>query len=99
MIRKVYKELGPSINESGVIDITVSYDDTWMTRGYKSIYGVGCVVEVITGLVLDFGILSLYCHGCASASACYGRTHTRELEEWKAGHTDCSCSYQKVNES
>ena len=64
-----------------------------MTRGYKSIYGVGCVVEVITGLVLDFGILSIYCHGCASASARYGGTHTRELEEWKAEHTDCNCSY------
>ena len=54
IVRKVYKDLDPSIDESGVIDLTVSFDGTWMTRGHKSLYGIGCVVEVVTGLVIDF---------------------------------------------
>jgi hypothetical protein len=48
VVRKAHKELDPSIDENGIIDITVSYDGTWMTRGFKSMYGAGCVVDVIT---------------------------------------------------
>ena len=45
VVRKAHKELDPSIDENGIIDITVSYDGTWMTRGFKSMYGAGCVVD------------------------------------------------------
>ena len=46
VVRKAHKELDLSIDENGTIDITVSDDGT-------SMYGVGCVVDVITALVLD----------------------------------------------
>ena len=29
----------------GVVDIDVSYDGSWQTRGYKSMSGLGCVIE------------------------------------------------------
>ena len=42
-------------------DIMVSFDCTWIKRGYKSKYGIAFVIEY-TGLVIDFEILSQYCH-------------------------------------
>ena len=61
IVRNVYKRLDPSIDESGVMDLMVSFDGSWMTRGHSSLYGIGCVVEMVTGLVIYFTILSLYC--------------------------------------
>ena len=90
VVRQVYKELNPSIDEDGPIDITVSFGGSWMTRGHRSNYGIGCVVEVVTGLVLDLAILSLYCQGCAMASTCYGGKHTAK---WHDKHTDCNQNY------
>ena len=55
VIRRFY----PSIGHDDTIDLTVSYDGSWMTRGHKSLYGIGCVVEVVTGLVIDLQVMSL----------------------------------------
>ena len=55
-------------------------------------YGIGCMVDIITGLVIDFVVLSMYCHGCACASAQYGGTHTAHFLQWKANHSEeCLC--------
>ena len=51
-ICRAYRDLDRSISESDVIDLTVSYDGSWMTRGHKSLYGIGCVVDVVTGQVI-----------------------------------------------
>ena len=40
-------------------DIMVSFDGTWMKRGYKSKYGIAFVIEYYTGLVINFEILSM----------------------------------------
>ena len=53
IVRNVYKRLDPSIDESGVMDLMVSFDGSWMTQGHSSLYGIGCVVEMVTGLVID----------------------------------------------
>ena len=44
--------------------ICVSYDGTWMKRGFTSQYGVGVAIDILTGLVIDYEVMSLYCHGC-----------------------------------
>ena len=49
-----------------------------MTRGHKSKYGFGCVVEIETGLVINFVTVSLYCYNCAGAAARYGGEDTDE---------------------
>jgi len=93
VVRKAHKELDPSIDENGIIDITVSYDGTWMTRGFKSLYGAGCVVDVITGLVLDFSVKSLYCQTCTSAKARLG-ADTPEFDTWFERHfNECNINY------
>ena len=40
------------------LDIHVSYDGTWMKRGYKSHIGVGFVIKCNTGFVVEYVILS-----------------------------------------
>ena len=93
VVRKAHKELDPSIDENGIIDITVSYDGTWMTRGFKLMYGAGCVVDIITGLVLDFSVKSLYCQTCTSAKARLG-ADTPEFDSWFEGHFgECNVNY------
>ena len=93
IVRKVYKDHDPSIDESGVIDIAVSYDSTWMTRGHKSMHGIGRIVEVVTGLVIDFTILSLYCQSCSAAATRYGSRETKDFQDWHQLHNDCNVNY------
>ena len=59
VIRRAYRDIDPSIGHDDTIDLTVSYDGSWMTRDHKSLYGIGCVVEVNTGLVIDLRVMSL----------------------------------------
>lgn len=59
-VHEIYRELGGAPN-----NIDVIYDGTWMTRGHTSHIGVGCVIELYSGLVLDHCVLSNYCHGCS----------------------------------
>ena len=86
------------IEEDDVIDLAVSFDGSSMTRGHKSLYGIGCVVDIITGLVIHFVVLSVYCHGCACANARYGGTCTVTFLQWKANHRDCNINYSGSSE-
>lgn len=60
MLEEIYRELG-----SAPGNIVVMYDRTWLTRGHKSHVGVGRVIQLDSGLVLDHCVLSNYCHGCS----------------------------------
>ena len=93
VVRRVYCERDPSLPADGVIDLTVSYDGSWMTRGNRSLYGIGCVIDVVTGLVLDFAVLLRYCQRYTYASTRYGGEATAEFRQWKASHTDCQANY------
>ena len=53
-------------NKEAVINIQVSFDGTWQKRGFSSNYGVGVCIDVLTGLVIDYEVLSLYCQSCKS---------------------------------
>ena len=85
VIRGVYGDL---MDDDGVIDMTVSYDGTWQKRGLTSHHGVGVAIEVQTGLVVDYEVLSNYCHACALAENKFG-TDTTALLAWQAAHTAC----------
>ena len=50
------------------------------------------MVDIITSLVIDFVVLSMYCHGCACANVRYG-THTANYLQWKVNHRDCNINY------
>ncbi|KAH7945181.1 hypothetical protein HPB49_007388 [Dermacentor silvarum] len=59
-VRQLYKEL----DIQNANNIAVSFDGSWMTRGNSSHIGVGAVIELFTGLVLDYVVLSNFCAGC-----------------------------------
>lgn len=63
VVRK-YEELGIFPDENGVLNVQVSYG-TWLTSGHSSHIGVGFVVEIYTGYVLDVEVMSTYCVQCA----------------------------------
>lgn len=58
-VAAAYMELYPNpedgiISKDGSIDIAVSFDGSWQTRGFSSKTGVACVVDLLTGYVIDY---------------------------------------------
>ena len=91
-IRRVYREIDPSPAEDAVI--VVSFDGSWMTRGHKSAYGIGCVIDNVTGLCIDLAVFSLYCQRCSYAQRCFGGRATDEFREWFETHReDCNHNF------
>lgn len=72
-VRLAHIEENPELEGKEIIDISVSYDGTWHTRGHRSNYGIGCVIDVLTGLVVDFEIMSKYCHACVITEKLLGK--------------------------
>ena len=50
---------------SQLLDVAVSFDGTWHHRGFKSSHGVGVVMSIDTGEVLDVEVLSKDCSICS----------------------------------
>ncbi|GFY05474.1 hypothetical protein TNCV_218561 [Trichonephila clavipes] len=44
-----------------------TFDGTWLTRGHTSLIGVGCVIDMLTGYVVDFKVMSKVCRHCSVA--------------------------------
>lgn len=100
-VRQVYRELDndsrpatTSNDTTGPIDLAVSFDGTWHKRGFTSNYGVGVVIELHTGLVIDYCVLSKYSHTCAITKRELGED-SQEFSFWFEGHKpDCSINYK-----
>ena len=61
-VHRVHAEMyGPCV---GPRHLDVSYDGTWKKRGFQSPFGVGFVIDTLTGLVIDYAVLSKYCVEC-----------------------------------
>ena len=61
-VRREHEEIYGESN--GHLQLAVSYDGSWKTRGFHSLFGIGFVIEVLTGLVIDYVIRSKYCVEC-----------------------------------
>lgn len=77
-VRQLYNEL--NLDNPG--NISVSFDGSWMTRGHSSHIGVGAVVELFTGLVLDYVVFSNFCAGCERGP----KEGDPSYEAWKESH-------------
>ena len=82
-IREAHLGVGNMPGTDGILNISVSYDGTWQKRGYHSHNGVGVVIDVLTGLVLDFEVLSNTCRTCTQMK---DKLTCEEFEEWSKGH-------------
>ena len=56
---------GFSPDASGILDIAVSFDGSWQTRGHHSNIGIGFVIDASTGAVLDYEVQSKLCRICS----------------------------------
>ena len=61
LLRSLLRSDDNSIEESSVMDITVSFDGTWHHRGFKSSHRVDVAMSVDTGDFLDLVVLSKSC--------------------------------------
>jgi hypothetical protein len=96
VVHNVYKAMNVEVDNDGILDIAVSFDGSWLTRGkggHSSLIGVGAVVELLTGLVIDFSVKSKYCHSYTLAKHRFGGEDTEEFQTWKVDHGSCSINY------
>ncbi|GBN77789.1 hypothetical protein AVEN_59582-1 [Araneus ventricosus] len=64
-----------------------------MLRGYRSLLGVGIVVDIITGYVVDFEIMSKVCRFCSNAANELGK-ESAEFNIWYEGHrNECGINH------
>ncbi|GFX43981.1 uncharacterized protein TNCV_4112601 [Trichonephila clavipes] len=84
-------------SNSAITDIYVTCDGTWLTRGYSSQIGVGCVIDLLTGFVMDFEIMSKRCIECEHAKSGLGE-NSAEFHVWYEGHIS-SCAINHVRSS
>ncbi|KAL8589050.1 hypothetical protein ACOMHN_055063 [Nucella lapillus] len=75
------------LEEGGITWVDVSFDGTWMKRGFTSHYG--------TGYVLDFEVFSTYCHTCETNKEKLEGMEEVEQEEWMEAHAaECSINHE-----
>ena len=65
LVMRKYREIDDRIGEDDIIDISVSFNGSWQKRGHTSLYGVGTVIDLETGLILDYQAYSQYRHVCS----------------------------------
>ncbi|GBO39815.1 hypothetical protein AVEN_120704-1 [Araneus ventricosus] len=85
-VRDAHMRENSNLQKSAVLDISVSYDETWQKRGYTSKLEVGCVIDIITGIVIDFEI-----YRCTAMSVLSARDVKKNSVEFIirfAGHRD-----------
>ena len=65
-IRKAYENLSKSSSTiiNGLIDMAVSFDGLWLTKGFRSRLGLACVIDIITSYVIDYVVMSKTCRLC-----------------------------------
>lgn len=84
--------------ENPIMDISVSFDGTWQKRGFTSLYGVGISIDVLTGYVVDYVVLSKYCHTCKIQEA--KNLPEAEMVAWREEHAaDCCQNHHLSSKS
>ncbi|GFV38706.1 uncharacterized protein TNCV_4420741 [Trichonephila clavipes] len=69
-VRNAYEAL----TDVPVADISVSFDSSWLTRGYTSLIGISCVIGIHTCYVIDFEVMCKVCHNCSVAKSELGES-------------------------
>ena len=79
-------------NDDSPLDIAVSFDNTWMTHSHTSLIGLGTVIEVRTGLVLDVHVVSKFGQTCATTGAIKLKGCKAHYDKWLENHRKEGCS-------
>ena len=66
------------------------HDGSWQKRGHSSHNGIGILIDLITGLPIDYEVLSNFCLKCQLAPP----QEDEKYEEWKKKHApNCLKNY------
>ncbi len=88
ILKDAYAEVGVNEDKDGILDVSVSYDGTWQKRGHTSHNGAACTIDLLTGLPIDFEVLSNYCSKCSSTA------DEKKDQEWVEKHApNCSKNF------
>lgn len=79
-VEKIYEKEGIEKDSDGVLNIDVSFDGTWLTRGHKSHIGATFVIDISSGLALEFEVLSNFCRPCSINK----KKKDKSFDEWHA---------------
>lgn len=77
-VESVYDKSGSGKDSNGILNTDVSFDGTWMTKGHTSKVGVAFVMDISTGLALDFEVLKKFCRACANMK----KKDKKSFEDW-----------------
>lgn len=80
-----------------VRNLGVSYDGSWPTKGFQSKHGFGCVIDLLTGFILDYDVVSKFCSECIKAATDLG-IESPEFHCWYEGHAE-RCQIDHVGSS
>ena len=82
-------------DENGYLNIDVSYDGTWQKRGHTSLVSMGFIIEVNTGLVIDYDILCKHCPKCVNLHRKLEKKEITEAQYTERMNShDCSINFQ-----
>ncbi|PRD23563.1 UNVERIFIED_CONTAM: hypothetical protein NCL1_46021 [Trichonephila clavipes] len=89
-VRKNIRDAYGSKNDKDIVDIGVSYDGSWLTRGHTSNIGVGCAIDLLSGFVIDYEVMSKRYRECEHTKFAF-EEDSAEFRIWYEGHQDvCS---------
>lgn len=93
-VRREVRNAYGDFKDNDIVNISVSFDGTWLTRGHSSQIGVGCVIDLLTGYVVDYEVLSKRCTECEQAKASL-KENSAEFDVWFQGHKQiCSVNHR-----
>ncbi|GFV00889.1 uncharacterized protein TNCV_1387031 [Trichonephila clavipes] len=95
-VRKNVREAYGSKNDKDIVNIGVPYDGSWLTREHTSNIGVGCVIDLLTGFVIDYEVMSKRCGECEQTK--FALEDSAEFRVWYEGYQDV-CSAKHVGSS
>jgi hypothetical protein len=94
-VRENYIKIDPSLgdpeDENLIINISISFDGSWLTRGkggHLSNIGLGVIIDLLTGLAIDYAVLCKYCQACTMAIQRYDK-ESEEFKAWVEKHENC----------
>ena len=80
--KQILEENGQPYDSNTLVEIGVTYDGTWSSRGFTANYGIGFVISADTGQVLDYEFCSKFCLLCEK--------NPDADDEWKLCHKSVS---------
>ncbi|XP_070579632.1 uncharacterized protein [Ptychodera flava] len=91
-VRKLKMDSGEIASLEETMNIGVSVDGAWISRGFNSLYGFVSVISIDTGKVLDKHFLSSKCRECDKWE---GKAKDREYVAWFIEHEpNCQINHE-----